>query len=275
MDKQFYGYFTTGEFANLFRIKKQTLFHYDEIGLFSPEVRKENGYRYYSHTQFELFQVISLFKEVGVPLKEIKFLLNDKTSDNIITLFKGKSIEIGEKIKKLEHLKTIMETKVKLAEQAIEADLSSVSIQYLEEERIMITPNLLGLSEWPYITVISDLIHYVQSHELNLGHPVSGMLAKEQILEKDFYNYQHLFFKIPNNVENLDYHVKPKGLYAVGYQKGNEVEAAYDRIIQFIEKSGLKIGEYAYEEYILDEVMVDGMANQITKIQLQVLRELD
>jgi len=42
--------------------------------------------------------------------------------------------EIGEKIKKLEHLKTIIETKVKLAEQAIETDLSSVSIQYLEEE---------------------------------------------------------------------------------------------------------------------------------------------
>ncbi|EHS55463.1 hypothetical protein WG8_4323 [Paenibacillus sp. Aloe-11] len=139
----------------------------------------------------------------------------------------------------------------------------------------MITPNLLGLSERQYITFVSDLIHYVQSHELNLGHPVSGMLAKEQILEKDFYNYPHLYLKIPNDVENLDYHVKPKGLYAVGYQKGNEVEAAYDRIIQFIEKSGLKIGEYAYEEYILDEVMVDGMANQITKIQLQVLRELD
>jgi effector-binding domain-containing protein len=71
---------------------------------------------------------------------------------------------------------------------------------------------------------------------LNLGHPVSGMLAKEQILEKDFYNYPHLYLKIPNDVENLDYHVKPKGLYAVGYQKGNEVVAAYDRIIQFIEK---------------------------------------
>ncbi|MFE4512310.1 MerR family DNA-binding transcriptional regulator, partial [Bacillus subtilis] len=42
-------YFTTGEFSKLCRVKKQTLFHYDEIGLFSPEIKKENGYRYYSY----------------------------------------------------------------------------------------------------------------------------------------------------------------------------------------------------------------------------------
>lgn len=72
-------YFTTGEFAKLCHVKKQTLFHYDEIGLLSPEIKKANGYRYYSYHQFELFQVISLFKEVGIPLKRIKPLLTDKT----------------------------------------------------------------------------------------------------------------------------------------------------------------------------------------------------
>lgn len=33
-------YFTTGEFAKLCHVKKQTLFHYDEIGLLSPEIKK-------------------------------------------------------------------------------------------------------------------------------------------------------------------------------------------------------------------------------------------
>lgn len=65
-------YFTTGEFSKLCRVKKQTLFHYDEIGLFSPEIKKENGYRYYSYHQFEIFQVISLFKELGYSIKRNK-----------------------------------------------------------------------------------------------------------------------------------------------------------------------------------------------------------
>ena len=38
-------YMTTGEFARIMRITKETLFHYDEIGLFQPELTQPNGYR--------------------------------------------------------------------------------------------------------------------------------------------------------------------------------------------------------------------------------------
>ena len=41
-------YMTTGEFAALMGVSKHTLFHYDDIGLFSPEYVAENGYRMYS-----------------------------------------------------------------------------------------------------------------------------------------------------------------------------------------------------------------------------------
>nr|WP_243686593.1 MerR family DNA-binding transcriptional regulator [Clostridioides difficile] len=34
------NYFTTGEFAKICGINKKTLFHYDDIGLFSPELKK-------------------------------------------------------------------------------------------------------------------------------------------------------------------------------------------------------------------------------------------
>ncbi|MDF9765720.1 effector-binding domain-containing protein [Bacillus velezensis] len=33
---------------------------------------------------------------------------------------------------------------------------------------------------------------------------------------------------------------------------------------------GWKWADYAYEEYMLDEVVADGFDNQITRIQLQV-----
>ena len=40
-------YMTIKEFSNITGIKSQTLRYYDQIGLFSPEHRGENGYRYY------------------------------------------------------------------------------------------------------------------------------------------------------------------------------------------------------------------------------------
>ncbi|PRR89485.1 MerR family transcriptional regulator [Bacillus atrophaeus] len=270
MSEDIKKYFTTGEFAKLCHVKKQTLFHYDEIGLLSPEIKKENGYRYYSYNQFELFQVIGLFKEVGVPLKRIKQLLKGKTPEDIVALLKEKSFEIENKIKKFKHLQTIIQTKVKLTEQALETDFSSVSFQYLEEEKFMISRNTLNLPERKYIAAISELIRYVQLHELDEGYPVGGIFAREQILKKDFYNYSHFYIKVQEGIEKINYHVRPKGMYAVGYQKGDEAEDAYRRIIQFIEKNRMRMGEYAYEEYMLDEVVVDGLENQITKILLQV-----
>lgn len=270
MNEDVRKYFTTGEFAKLCHVKKQTLFHYDEIGLLSPEIKKENGYRYYSYNQFELFQVIGLFKEVGVPLKKIKPLLKGKTPGDITALLKEKSLEIENKIKKLEHLQTMIQTKVKLTEQALETDFSSVSFQHLDEEKVMIGRPVLNLPERKYIAAISELIRYVQLNELDEGYPVGGIFAREQILKKEFYNYTHFYMKIQEGIKNVHYHVKPKGLYAVGYQKGDEAEAAYARMIQFIEANGLQMGDAAYEEYMLDEMMVDGIENQITRIQLQV-----
>lgn len=62
-------YMTTGEFAKLMGVTKETLFHYDEIGLFCPECVTENGYRQYSVNQVEVMNTILLLKELGMPLK--------------------------------------------------------------------------------------------------------------------------------------------------------------------------------------------------------------
>ena len=61
-------HFTTGEFAKLCRVKKQTLFHYDDIGILSPEIVARNGYRYYSYKQLETFYMIATLKELDMPL---------------------------------------------------------------------------------------------------------------------------------------------------------------------------------------------------------------
>ena len=51
---------TTGELAKIMGITKETLFHYDEIGLFRPAIVLPNRYRYYEITQTELLNTILL-----------------------------------------------------------------------------------------------------------------------------------------------------------------------------------------------------------------------
>ena len=58
-------YIKTGEFAKLVGVTKHTLFYYDKIGLFSPEIKLENGYRFYSFDQLDVFDVIQTLRETG------------------------------------------------------------------------------------------------------------------------------------------------------------------------------------------------------------------
>ena len=64
-------YLSAGRFAALVGTTKETLFHYDEIGLFVPKRREANGYRYYAMDQMETFDVIGMLRELGMPLAEI------------------------------------------------------------------------------------------------------------------------------------------------------------------------------------------------------------
>ena len=77
MNNNLNNYFSTGEFAKLCNVKKQTLFHYDDIGIFSPEIKLSNGYRFYSFSQLETFNVISILKELNMPLNDIKQYLDN------------------------------------------------------------------------------------------------------------------------------------------------------------------------------------------------------
>lgn len=102
-------YFTIGEFAALCIVKKQTLFHYDDIGLLSREIKNEKGYRYYSYHQFDIFSAIQLLKEVDMSLKEIKLFLKNKTPLDLIELLKNKTQEIDVKIRKLNSIQKIIQ----------------------------------------------------------------------------------------------------------------------------------------------------------------------
>ena len=58
--------YTTGQFAKLNGVNKRTLHYYDEIGLFSPEIKGENGYRYYTCFQTVQLELILILRKIGL-----------------------------------------------------------------------------------------------------------------------------------------------------------------------------------------------------------------
>jgi len=76
------------ELADLAGVSSRTLRYYDKIGLLSPGRVDSNGYRVYREEEVDLLQQILLFREMDVPLVEVKKMLKAKSFDRIEALEK-------------------------------------------------------------------------------------------------------------------------------------------------------------------------------------------
>lgn len=72
---------TVNEVRKLTGVSIRTLHYYDEIGLLTPDVTTEAGYRLYDDASLERLQEILLFRELEFPLKEIKEILDSPGFD--------------------------------------------------------------------------------------------------------------------------------------------------------------------------------------------------
>lgn len=77
-----------GEFSNLAKTTIKTLRYYEKEKLLIPSFVDSNGYRYYESTQLlSLAKIISL-RQVGLPIEEIKKVLNGSDFKEILKIRK-------------------------------------------------------------------------------------------------------------------------------------------------------------------------------------------
>ncbi|MBD0741331.1 MerR family transcriptional regulator [Streptomyces sp. CBMA152] len=70
------SYLSIGDFARATHMTVKTLRHYHEIGLLEPaDVDPHTGYRRYSTRQIPTAQVVRRFRDLGMPLEEIRTVL--------------------------------------------------------------------------------------------------------------------------------------------------------------------------------------------------------
>ena len=69
--------YTVQQLARLAGITPRTLRHYDAIGLLKPTRVGENGYRYYGSEALLRLQSILLYRELDMPLEDIRRVLDN------------------------------------------------------------------------------------------------------------------------------------------------------------------------------------------------------
>lgn len=72
---------TVKQLSKLAGVTPRTLHHYDQIGLLKPSHVGENGYRYYGEESLLRLQQILFYRELGIPLEDIKKIMGRRDFD--------------------------------------------------------------------------------------------------------------------------------------------------------------------------------------------------
>jgi DNA-binding transcriptional MerR regulator/effector-binding domain-containing protein len=270
MIKNLSNYFTTGEFAKLCRINKRTLFHYDEIGLFQPAVTDENGYRYYSYRQYEVFMIISMLKELNVPLKDMKAYLDQRTPQKLLDLSKQKIEEVNQKIINLNQIKHLLEESIIFTNKGLYANCDEITIENQKEEYLVRSELLNEDNTKDYIKWMLEYNNF-ESRTLSKDTSFVGtMLSKENITAGNYLSSSYFFVKTSDLSRSNA--LKPEGTYAVACHRGSyeTVGKTYDKLIDYCKKNHLRIGDFSYEESLLDIISMKEEKDYITQITIAV-----
>lgn len=89
---------TIKEMSELTGVSARALRYYDEIGLFHPNGRSEAGYRLYDEKELEVLRQILYFRELDIPLRTIKEIIENPALDRKSILQTQKKMLISEKV---------------------------------------------------------------------------------------------------------------------------------------------------------------------------------
>jgi DNA-binding transcriptional MerR regulator len=119
---------TVGAVAALTAVSVRTLHHYDHIGLVVPSVRTPAGYRGYTDADIERLHLVLVYRAAGLPLDEIRVLLDDAEVDGLTRLQRQHALLI-------ERAESLQRT-IKAVEELMNAHRSGIQLSAEEQVEI-------------------------------------------------------------------------------------------------------------------------------------------
>lgn len=264
---------TTGQFAKLMGVSKDTLFHYDRMGIFSPEIKADNGYRYYSINQLDVFNVIKTLKELYMSLKEIKQYLSKRSPNELIGLLEQESGILDAKIEQLQKMKRVITERVRITKMATQINTSDIIFVERPEERFVLTEALPFTGEKSIYDSMIKHYSYLDTCNIDTPHSAGWMMDIQKITEHKPFSYDYLFTRVTRESKHYSY-VRNQGTYLTAYHTDgySSIRDTYVRLLEFSRDKGLHLQGFFYEEVLLDELSVRGYERYLIEVSVPVLK---
>lgn len=271
------GKILIGAVSEHFGVSKQTLIHYDRIGLLKPSSSEINNYRYYSYEDLDKLDLILSLKDSGLSLNEIKEYISNPSLDESITLLKSQSEGLDNLIIKLQKTKLKIDYKVKELEYIQTLNFNEEITLSDYEDRYILKEDLNRDSEDIYeIAYAIKRLNYLVSHVEDYAvysHLVEGVIIDHSSFEKNVFDdiiSTFVFIDEYNNRENES--IIPAGKYLSTQHHGlySETQKSYKRLFDYMKSNNLEIAGNSIEIPLITAWGAKMEADYITEIQIPV-----
>ncbi len=262
---------TVSQFAKLHNVNKRTLHYYDEIGIFSPDYKGENGYRYYDYMQGVDFEYIKMLKELNMGLDEIKKYIDNPNEEDFKEIAEVKIKEIDQEIKLLNRRREVLEDKLNKLNKCDEVrKKNSIKVIDCEEQKFFFTPFKFEDDDLKQLIAHIKDVWTVDEYCKGIG----SFVSVDKIKRGEFEEYDGLFIEMLEDMESKNTKntiIKPKGKYICAYHMGDwdTLPNFYGEIVKYAEENNLTLVGYSFEIGMNDFAISD-MEDYITQIMIRV-----
>lgn len=258
---------TTAQFAKLHDVNKRTLHYYDQIHLFSPKYKGDNGYRYYESSQSIDFEYIRMLKNLGMSIEELDAYLRNPNAEEFIQIAKEKEKEIDANIKHLKQTKQILHQRRSQLELCNRLHTQEIRIQECDEEKLLVIP--FDSDDDDLSNLFSIAKHHWSIEQIRMG--VGSYISIDKVLARKFDIYDGIFSPTLKSQQSLAFIIKPKGSYLCGYQKGiwSQLPMMYEKMLAYAKEHNIELLGYAYE-FGLNDFAISSSEDYITEIMIQI-----
>jgi len=263
------GLFTVSEFMKLTRTTRDTLIHYDRVGLLAPVTRGDNNYRYYSNGQLAVVNVIRTLQELGMTLEEIKSKKDVMTPALVNEILEQQNIMIVRKVDSLIRAQKLLSLIRKMINSVSGVNEDSITIQYMPEEAILMGElNDYSNGRTHYDALLSFYHTIEKKHpNMDLNYPVWGIFSEDRVRQGNCKWPDRFYFYNPEGFDK-----KPGAFYATGYTRGGygQNEEVFSRVLDYIDRNGFEICGDTFEEYPLNEICINDSSNYLIRLMVTV-----
>ncbi|MEG0392431.1 MAG: hypothetical protein RR626_06685 [Anaerovoracaceae bacterium] len=114
-------------------------------------------------------------------------------------------------------------------------------------------------------------MNYCDELGLNRVYDIGVMFDRREVEGAELINYAYIYSKAERK-KKLPYHLKEKGRYLTHYDYGYDREDEnLHKVLDFAREKGYKVGEYFYEDVMIDDLSVKSYDEHIVKLSIKLL----